>query len=112
MMPAQAVSWLIEIVLPSAMSNESRTTTLQARGYGFESRWLHPCGSTQLPHNRVRRGCATTPKLAERLGRNRPAARVLRHHRRAGEGTRTLTCCFPAAGIGGLRPGGIVWRLA
>jgi hypothetical protein len=67
MMPAQAVSWLIEIVLPSAMSNESRTTTLQARGYGFESRWLHPCGSTQLPHNRVRRGCATTPKLAERL---------------------------------------------
>ena len=29
-----------------------------------------------------------------------------------GGDTNPVTCCFSAAGIGGLWPGGIVWRLA
>jgi hypothetical protein len=66
MMPAQAVSWLIEIVLPSAMSTESRTP-LCKHGVTASS----PVGSTLV----APLSCLTIESgAAAQLLRNSPSA--------------------------------------
>ncbi len=50
-------------------------------------------------------GAETPTAREENAALTRPTMELAR-------GLEPLTCCFSAAGIGGLWPGGIVWRLA